>query len=113
MVRAKLFIRTERIPVVRYEMPNTTGGGHWCSAAYRVHSTTSNIPPQDRLAKETLTRSGVEFDIVDLSDIRGGRKLATWLTRIRNTPTLLVEGHPRRKYEGIKAIAQYANKREN
>ncbi len=107
MARAKLFIKSEKLEVVRYEMPNS---GHWCSAANRVQSTIANLSPQDRLAKEILSRSNMQFEIVDLSATGGVR---AWLRGVKNTPTLIVEGDTSRKYEGVKAISQYVSQGQN
>lgn len=111
MACAKLFIRSERLPVVRYEMPNTAGGGHWCSAANRVQSTIVSLTPQDRLAKEILTKSKILFEVVDLSG--RGRGLAARIRRVKETPTLIVEGSSRRKYEGVQAIQEYLSRGQN
>jgi glutaredoxin len=111
MTRVKLFIRSERLPVVRYEMPNTTGGGHWCSAANRVQSTVTSLAPQDRLAKEILTKSKIQFEVVDLSD--RGRELVARIRGVKDTPTIIVEGSSRRKYEGVRAIHEYVSKGQN
>ena len=111
MARVKLFIRSERLPVVRYEMPNTAGGGHWCSAANRVQSTITSLAPQDRLAKEIVTRSKMPFEVVDLSD--RGTGLVARIRGVKYTPTLIVEGSSRRKYEGVKAIQEYVSKGQN
>ncbi len=102
---AKLFIRSLRVPIVRYENPNVPG--HYCQAGYRTVSTMINLSPEEDRAKKVLARSGMKFEIVDLSE-RGERKLlAGWFRGVKHTPTLLVDGHPRRRIEGVEAISDY------
>jgi glutaredoxin len=62
----------------------------------------------DTKAREILTRSGVKFEVVDLSEARGKKRLAALFRGVTKTPTLWVEGSHRQKYEGVKAISDYA-----
>jgi glutaredoxin len=104
---AKLFIRTRRAPVVRYENPNVPG--HYCQAGYRTVSTMISLSPEEDRAKKALARSGVKFEIVDLSE-RGEKKFLTgWFRGVKQTPTLLIDGHPRRRIEGVEAISDYVS----
>ncbi len=104
---AKLFVKSIRVPVVRYEMPNMSQGGHYCSAGYRSQSTMIDFSPEDEQARKILAQSGIEFETVDLSERGGWKKLAAWVGRVRHTPTLLVKERPQGRYEGIRAISDY------
>ncbi len=63
------------------------------------------------MAKEILTESKMLFEVVDLSD--RGRELVARIRGVKDTPTLIVEGSSRRKYEGVRAIQEYVSKGQN
>jgi glutaredoxin len=102
---ARLFIRSVKVPIVTYEAHDIPG--HYCQDGYRTTSETMSLSSEDRQAKEILTRSGVTFEVVDLAEGRGGKKLVAWYRGVRRTPTLWVGGSHHKKYEGIRAISEY------
>ncbi len=63
------------------------------------------------MAKEILTKSKMPFEVVDLSD--RGTGLVARIRGVKDTPTLIVEGGSRGKYEGVRAIQEYVSKRQN
>jgi glutaredoxin len=102
---AKLFIKSVRLPIATYEVHDVPG--HYCQDGYRTKSTIISLSPEDKQAREILTRSGVRFEVIDISEGRGGGKLVAWYRRVRKTPTLWAGGGHHRKYEGVRAISEY------
>ncbi len=101
---AKLFIKSLRAPIVTMEVHDVPG--HYCQNGYRTMSTGISLSHEDREAKEILARSGVKFEVIDLSE--GSReKLVAWYRGVRKTPTLWVRGSRQKNYEGIRAISEY------
>lgn len=61
---------------------------------------------EDSMVKDLLKKSGIDFETVDLS--RGLRtRISARLQHVSETPTLIVENNPPKRYEGVKAITQY------
>ena len=101
----RLFIKSIRVPIATYQVHDVPG--HYCQDGYRTQSTMIRLSPEDKQAREILTRSGVKFQMIDLSELGERRKLIALFRGVRKTPTLLVEGKGQRKYEGIGAISDY------
>ena len=58
------------------------------------------------MVKDLLKKSGIDFETVDLS--KGLRtRISAKLQHVSETPTLIVESSPPKRYEGVKAITQY------
>jgi hypothetical protein len=102
---AKLFIKSVRVPVVTYEVHDVPG--HYCQDGYRTKSAMISLSQEDKQAREILMRSGMRFEVVDLSEGRGRGKLVALYRGVRNTPTLWVGGGHHREYEGVRAISGY------
>jgi glutaredoxin len=81
------------------------GAAHTTSE-YAEGSILSKLPQQDALAKDLLRKSGLKFDLVDLSNGIGTR-LGARLKGVRQTPTLIDGNSPSRSYIGIREISRY------
>jgi glutaredoxin len=101
----RLFIKSIRVPIATYQAHDVPG--HYCQDGYRTESTMIRLSPEDNQAREILARSGIKFQTIDLSELRGRRKLIAFFEGVRKTPTLLVEDKGQRKYAGVRAISDY------
>ena len=106
MVQARLFIKSKRTTMVTGNVSvESMGAVHW-TTDYAEGSTISNLSQEDAMAKNMLRQSGLQFDLVDLS--KGVRaKFKGTMSDIKQTPTLLVETSPTRRYVGFKEISRY------
>lgn len=112
MIQAKLFIKSKRTTIVTGKVSvESIGAAHW-STDYTEGSNLSNLSQQDALAKNVLRKSGEQFELIDLS--KGVRvKLKRTLSGNKQTPTLLVETSPSKRYVGVKEISQYSIERQS
>ena len=73
-----------------------------------MSKTQFSLTPQDAQAKDFLKKSGVEFDLIDLS--KGMRvKIRARLRGVTETPTVLDENSPSRRYVGLTGISRYVS----
>jgi hypothetical protein len=112
MARAKLFVRSKRTTMITGRVSvESMGAAHW-TTDYAEGSTLSNLSHQDSLAKNMLRKSGFQFELVDLS--KGIRtRLKGALSGIKQTPTLLVETSPSKRYVGVEEISQYLTEQQS
>jgi hypothetical protein len=112
MAKARLFVKSKRTTMITGHVSmETMGSVHW-NTDYAEGSTLSSLSPQDAHAKQIVTRSGIEFDLVDVSKSVRAR-LTGKLSGIKQTPTLLVETSPSRRYVGLQEISRYLAERQN
>jgi hypothetical protein len=103
MARAKLFVKSKKVDIVTGFNP-----GSYYTRAHSLSKTQFDLPPQDAQAKDFLKKSGVEFDLVDLS--KGTRvKIMARLRGVTETPTLLDESSSSRRYVGLTGISRYVS----
>ena len=83
----------------------TIGTVHTTSE-YAEGTTSVKLSEQDAYAQEILRRSGLDFEVVDIS--KGVRsRLGARFKGVKRTPTLLDENTNPRAYTGVKEISQY------
>lgn len=78
------------------------------TSEYAEGSTSVKLSEQDAYANEMLRRSGIDFEVVDISKGVGSR-LGAWFKGIKRTPTLLDGNTIPTSYTGVKEISQYIN----
>ena len=88
----------------------TIGTAHTTSE-YAEGSILSKLSREDEYARDLLRRSGIGFDVVDLS--KGlGPKLRGRLQGVKLTPTLIDGKEPPRMFVGIAEISEYLRTRK-
>ena len=101
MALNRLFVRSKKTDIVI--------GSHHGSYYTRAHSQTKTeftLLTQDAQAKDFLMKSGVDFDLVDLSKGAKARIVAR-IRGVRETPTLEVRQGSVKRYVGLKSISEY------
>ena len=106
MARARLYVESERASMVTGHVGMETIGAAHTTAEYAEGSTLTKLPRQDELARDLLRKSGLKFDLIDLSN---GFRTRLWarLKGVRKTPTLLDGNSPKRTYVGVGEIFNY------
>jgi hypothetical protein len=101
----ELYVKSQKVDVVQYTMPNVRGGGHWCSAGYRSQGVLDGCSPEDREALTELKNKGMNFSLVDLSACPFASRLRARMSGINRTPALILDNGT--KIEGISQIREY------
>jgi hypothetical protein len=95
----RLFVRSSRISVTSGHASTEEKGEY-------------NLAPEDSEAKDRLMREGINFETVDISQGIWPR-IQAGLRRVTETPTLVDEGPPVRRFVGTIGIFEYIeDKRE-
>ena len=113
MDRPRLYIRSKRTTVftAHVSMEAMGAAGH-TTGEYTEGSVQVKLNKEDQLAKDLLKRSGLDYDLADLS--KGlGLKLRARLIGVKQTPTLVDGSNPRQFYVGINEISQFAKSHAN
>ncbi len=101
MAKATLFVRSEKLKTITEFHP-----GAYFERAHQEGTTEIRTPREDAEAKALLKRSGIDFELVDLSV--GTKNRFTGLIRgVRKTPTLRTESGE--TYTGLNAISKYVS----
>jgi glutaredoxin len=105
MGKAKLFVRSIKV--------NTPGADHIPGDYYRslpapttVSKTEIIASQQDKEAKQVMKRSGIPFELVDLSKGRRAMLMARF-QGVKETPALRIENESAKLYVGVNAITNY------
>lgn len=106
MARARLYVKSKRTTVVTGHVIIETIGAAHTTSEYSEGSILAKLPRQDALAKDLLKKSGLKFDLVDLSNGIGTR-LGARLKGVTQTPTLIDGNSPSRSYIGVREISRY------
>lgn len=112
MNQARLYVRSKRSTVITGHVSMESFGSVHTTSDYAEGSTLAKLSEVDEYARNLLRRSGVSFELVDLS--KGiGPKLRARLRGIRLTPALVDENKPPGIFFGVNGIVQYVNERAN
>jgi hypothetical protein len=98
----QLYVKSQKTDVVSYTMPHRD---HYCSAGYRSQGVLGSYGQEDEEALTILRSKGANFSLVDLSSCSLQNKLTARMSRIRRTPTLVLNDGTR--IEGINKIKDY------
>jgi hypothetical protein len=101
----ELYVKSQKVDVVQYTMPNVRDGGHWCSAGYRSQGVLDGYSPEDGEALAELKSKGMNFSLVDLSACPFATRLRARMSGINRTPALVLDDGT--KIEGISQIREY------
>ena len=104
----QLFVKSQKVDMVKYTMPNLSGGGHWCSAGYRSQGVLSSYASEDEEALTGLRSKGVNFSLVDLSVCPFETRLKAKMSGVNKTPTLVLDNGTR--IEGVNRIREHTRK---
>lgn len=107
MVKVILFVRSKRTNIVTGHVSVETIGAVHTNIDYAEGLGLTKLSPEDSFAKDVLRRSGIKYDLVDLSD--GLRtRISARIKGVKKTPTLLHNDSTPQRFVGIKAISEYA-----
>ena len=112
MARVQLYVRSKRTSIVTGHVSVETIGAVHTTAEYAEGRTLAQLPQQDATAKDFLRKSGLKFDVVDLSEGIWTR-LGARLKGVRQTPTLLDRSRSPQLLVGLKEISEYATRYKN
>lgn len=98
----ELYVKSRRVDVLQYTMPNVREGGHWCSAGYRSQTALTGLTTDEEEALTELKSRNMSFTLVDLSACTFGTRLRARMNGINRTPTLILDDGT--KIEGINQI---------
>lgn len=108
MARPRLFVKSKTVNAITGHVNMETMGAVYWNTTYAEGSTLYRDSDEDFRAKDILKRSGIEFDLVDLS--RGIKtNLFARIRGVKETPTLEVGESSGKRYVGLKAISDYVN----
>ena len=106
MTRTRLFVKSKKTTrITGYVSVESIGAAH-TATDYAEGSEVLSFSPDDAWAKNSLAKLGIQFDLVDLSKGIGNRLKGT-LRGIHETPTLMIESSPSKRYVGAKEISLY------
>ena len=91
MGKLRLYVKSQKIDQVEFTMPHLSGGGHWCSAAYRSKGTLRPLTEEDNEAIEYLDAKGLRYSLLDLSDLPMKNRILSRVAGINQTPILVLD----------------------
>jgi hypothetical protein len=101
----ELYVKSQRVDVLQYTMPNVREGGHYCSAGYRSQNALIGYSTEDEEALAELKSRNMSFSLIDLSACTFGTRLRARMTGIKRTPAIILDDGT--KIEGINQIREY------
>ena len=108
MARARLFVKSKSVTVITGHVNMETMGAVYWNTEYAEGSTLQRFSNEDIRARDILRRSGIEFDLVDLS--KGVKtSLVARIHGVKETPTLEIRESALKRCVGLKAISDYVN----
>jgi glutaredoxin-related protein len=105
-MKVQLFVKSTRTSLTTGHVTIETIGAAHTSVDYADGATNYILRPEEARAKSTLRREGIKFETIDISS--GFRhRIQARFKGIRETPTLLDQRNPSKRYVGTEAILAY------
>jgi len=102
--KLRLYVKSQKIDQLEFTMPHQSGGGHWCSAAYRSKGIMRQLTQEDNEAIEYLNAKGISYRLIDLSDHPMKNRIFAKATGTNQTPILVLDNGT--KLRGLSEIKQ-------
>ena len=80
----ELYVKSQRVDVLQYTMPNVRDGGHYCSAGYRSQNALIGYSMEDEEALTELKSRNMSFRLIDLSACTFGTRMRARMTGQRS-----------------------------
>ena len=95
-----LYVKSEKTSTFEHSRPVAD---HYCTDADRATQTIYTYKPEDQMAIDLLKEAGIVHKLIDLSNCPFSVRLKVIISRINETPALILND---RKIKGIENIRQ-------